>query len=114
MFRNLDGDSALMLKALDRMSARAGDPVQVLIKQYEAQLARSDARLKAEAHQFQQRQGQLAKLKDLALKKLVGDPTSPKDPAALAELSRRFEQRSKLELVQMMRREAKFERTVLR
>ena len=107
MFRNLDGDSGLMIEALDRMSAR-GDPVKVLIKQYEAQTARSDARLKAEADQFQQRQSQLAKLKDAALKKLIGDPASPKDPAALAELTRRFEQRTKLELVQMMRRDSKF------
>ena len=62
----------------------------------------------AEVAQFQQRQGQLAKLKEPALKKLVGDPESPKDPAALAELTRRFEQHSKLELVQMMRRDSKF------
>jgi Pretoxin HINT domain len=107
MFRNLDGDSALMIEALDRMSAR-GDPVKVLIKQYEARMARIDARLKAEADQFQQRQGELAKYKETALKKLVGDPASPKDPAALAELTRRFEQRSKLDLVQMMRRDSKF------
>ena len=89
------------------MSAR-GDPVKVLIKQYEARMARIDARLKAEAGQFQQRQGELAKLKEPALKKLIGDPASPKDPAALAELTRRFEQRSKLELVEMMRRDSKF------
>ena len=85
MFRNLDGDSALMLKALDRMSARGGDPVQILIKQYEAQMARSDARLKAEADQFQQRQGRLAKLKDLALKKWSATPrrrrTRPRWPS---------------------------------
>jgi hypothetical protein len=66
------------------------------------------AALRLEAELFQQRQSQLAKLSEATLKKRIGTVDAPKDVTALAELTRRFEERPRRDLVEMMRRDSKF------
>ena len=61
-----------------------------------------------EAELFRERQAQLAKLSEVTLKKRIGSIESPKDVTALGELTRRFEERPRRELVEMMRRDSKF------